>query len=255
MVRRPCLCLLFVGLTACDLALPEANVCFSKHVVPLVQRDCAPCHGNGEYHVAMEGTIDDYAELSRLSWPDDPHRSSLLAYAAGLNQHPVIWPASSGEYRSVAAWMTEGARLSCRPLPGDAGPDSLPAYDSGPAKGGVEGDAGFDGGPDGSAGNGADSRPKEGENEEKISFGQDIVPLLRRDCASCHSYGQYGIRIAGDTSDYAAVMGYVDLQNPEEYGGFLWWAAGGRRHPISWPRGGIPYNLFLQWVLEGGNEN
>jgi len=122
----------------------------------------------------------------------------------------------------------------------DAGPDGYDAGGDQPDSG----DTGYDGGYDG----GADDGPQ-------VSFSQNIVPLLYRDCRRCHSRGEYNVKITGTTSDYPEVMRYVDANDPEGYNSFLWWAAGGARHPVSWPKGGSQYNLFLTWVQEGARNN
>jgi hypothetical protein len=70
------------ALLSCD-SYPSQNVCYDEHIVPLVKEDCATCHGNGEYHVRLEGLTDDYDELVGYVSPFDSQRSILLDWAAG----------------------------------------------------------------------------------------------------------------------------------------------------------------------------
>jgi len=100
--------------TGCDgVAVPQANVCFEKHVVPLVRRDCALCHERGEYGTRLQGTAADYDEIARWVTPNDPAASDFLAWAAGKGAHPVVWAKDSAPHRTVAAWVAEGARREC----------------------------------------------------------------------------------------------------------------------------------------------
>ena len=88
-----------------------------------------------------------------------------------------------------------------------------------------------------------------------MSFAEDIVPSIRSDCAPCHRTGGWGVKLDGTVEDYPRVMVYVDVDDPEAMNGFLWWAAGGGMHPISWREGGTDYQRFLNWVLQGAENN
>lgn len=285
--------ILLAALTlSCDLAVPTTNVCYGEHVVPLIKDDCAICHGNGEYRVRLQGLPEDYDELLSYIAPFDPERSSILTWAEGsVGVHPPIWLSTNERYKTVSAWISEGASRECfdHEASGECRRDedcapvtclcpdgeehvaSICTMDSdtargtcmrrtdciepsyglceasadGDADGDVDGDADADGDADGDVESDAD------EGDGIVSFENDIVTILRWDCASCHYNGGWNVRLRGDVSDYDEVMRYVDLEDPEGTGSFLWWAAGGRRHPISWPRGGDDYNLFLEWVLQG----
>ena len=274
---------------SCDLAVPTSNVCYGEHVVPLIKDDCAICHGNGEYRVQLQGLSGDYDELLSYVTPFDPDRSVLITWASGeVGEHPPIWLTESERSETIKAWIAEGASRECfdHDASGECRRDSdcAPitclcrngeevagrhcAMDPETAHGtcmrftncedpsfglcesSVDGDADADVDGDGDGDGDADGDVEE-EDDGIVSFEQDIVPMLRWDCASCHYNGGWHVRLRGDVSDYDEVMRYVDLDDPEGEGSFLWWAAGGRRHPISWYRGGDDYNLFLEWVLQG----
>lgn len=274
-------------LLSCDLDLPVANVCFDEHVVPLVKEDCATCHGNGEYRVRLQGLDSDYAEIMRYVTPYEPDRSVLLTWTAGdVGEHPPIWAPGSDRTATTAAWISEGAGQACYDhgrfgecrFDNDCAevscfcPDRTAAsgrrclVDPDTARGtcakrdnctepdfglceSVEPDGDADGDVD------ADGDADGDVDDGIVSFADDIVPLLRWDCASCHYSAGWGVRIRGDVDDYDEVMRYVDLGDPEGEGSFLWWAAGGRRHPVSWRRGGEQYDIFLEWVLQGAENN
>ena len=134
----------------------------------------------------------------------------------------------------------------------DGGVDD--GFDAG--DGGDSGDGGTDDGGVDDGSDGYDAGHDESSDEgPRVSFSANIVPMLGSDCQRCHFAGQYGIKLTGMVSDYSEVMRYVDVNNPEGYGSFLWWAAGGARHPVSWQKGGPRYNLFLTWVQQGAQNN
>jgi hypothetical protein len=272
-----------VLLLSCDLDLPPSNVCYDEHVVPLIKEDCSACHENGEYRVRLEGLHSDHQELLRYVTPYEPDRSVLLTWAAGeVKQHLPLWPRGSERSNTVAAWISEGATTKCfdRSRWGECRQDSdcsevrCVCPDGTEASGGrcsvdetehgtcarrdtctdpvfrlceavaPDGDADVDG--DGDA---------DGDGGGPVSFADDIVPMLRWDCASCHYSGGWNVTLRGTVEDYDEVMRYVDLDDPEGEGSFLWWAAGGDAHPVSWRRGGEQYDLFLEWVLQGAENN
>ena len=57
------------------------------------------------------------------------------------------------------------------------------------------------------AGNGIINAPKACAAEEKVSFQEDILPLLKWRCSSCHQPGGEGLEKSGvDLTSYAGVM-------------------------------------------------
>ena len=233
---------------SCDQSLPTENVCFSETVVPLIRRDCAACHTNGEYAVRLQGSTDDYDDMSQYIIGNDPNISPLLLWAAGLDEHPPIWSADSREHATVAAWISEGARATCgEPADADADADAdiedadideEDADNDSDVEADVEVDADIDEGPD------------------LVSFADDISPRHRMSCRPCHYGGLTPPEINGDSGDYPLVITYVDKSDPEGVGGWLWHVSGGNpAHPISWPPGSPAYNLFLDWVLQGAEDN
>ena len=102
-------------LTACPRApeTPTSDVCFTDHVVPLMRRDCALCHYHGEYLVQIRGVEDDYGELMRYVRVEEPADSSLLTWAAGRKEHPVVWNSDDDEYATTLAWIQDGALRAC----------------------------------------------------------------------------------------------------------------------------------------------
>ncbi len=101
----------------------------------------------------------------------------------------------------------------------------------------------------------SDTGPDADDGVPMVSFSSEIVPMIGSDCRRCHYAGQYGVKLMGSASDYPEIMRYVDVNDAEGYHSFLWWASGGARHPVSWPKGGHQYNLFLKWVQQGAIKN
>lgn len=224
-------------LLSCDRSLPTENVCFSEHIVPIVREDCATCHTNGEYAVRLEGSTDDYENLKLYIIGMSAKNSPLLLWPGGLNEHPSIWVKGSKEHATVAAWIREGSSSDCgTPSDGDADAD---------ADADVDGDSDADG----------DSGDDADDGSSVISFSEDIVPVHYRDCRPCHLEGMHPPVIDGDVDDYPVVMRYVNIADPEAVGGWLWWSAGGNLHPVSWPVVEPEYQLFLEWVLQGAENN
>lgn len=119
-----CGLLLMVAALSCQrIETPTSNVCYESHVLPLVRRDCSLCHENGEYYVRLRGDRDDYDEIRRYVDVRHPDRSLFLAYARGELDHPIIWAKSSSPYRTIEAWIAEGASNKCGPAPPDGGSD------------------------------------------------------------------------------------------------------------------------------------
>lgn len=80
-------------------------------------------------------------------------------------------------------------------------------------------------------------------NYQNPCFEKDIVPLVRRDCASCHERGEYGFRIQGKVSDYETIRAYVDVEDPHD-SLILQYATGkdgGKRHPQVWSENSKEY--------------
>ncbi|MBN2797644.1 MAG: hypothetical protein JXX28_00705 [Deltaproteobacteria bacterium] len=213
----------------------------------------------------LEGEASDYDALLSYINVDSPEASALLAYADGLGDHPPVWSEGSEERAAVLAWIAAGAPSSCEATAEEPVPCALDTDCPVVACPCAGGDVAVQACEEGSAGErtclSASTCVEETwevcpvVTDARLSFSADIVPSLRADCASCHGGGQHGVRLAGSTSDYAEVMRYVDVNAPEEDDSFLWWAAGGGRHPISWPPSGAGYSTFLLWVEQGAQNN
>ncbi len=282
------ICLSALVYLACQRSVPSSNLCYDKHVVPLVKRDCAFCHENGEYGVTLVGNAGDFAELARYVQPYGGEKSPLVDWARGKNNHPVLWDNGSDEQEAIVGWINEGARETCfdRDKHGECRDDSDCLEVSCICPGGkvVSGQKCYvnpstskgtcarddncdnpqlalcparpDAGPppDGGVPDGSPVEPDQGP-PLGVSFADDLTPLHKTDCARCHSMGQFNVKIDGTVADYSEVMRYVDANDPEGVDSYLWWSAGGGRHPISWPKGGPKYNLFLEWVKQGAKNN
>ncbi|MCX7958919.1 MAG: hypothetical protein N3B13_07720 [Deltaproteobacteria bacterium] len=330
---------LMVFIYNCNGNLPDINYqnpCFEKDIVPLLKRDCASCHENGEYKFRITGSVNDYNTVVAYCNVDEPGKSLFLEYATGHKKHPRIWKEGTREYWAFYNWVANGAKEKCldesigecrgdedcseiacvcpdlevvnvsrcyidrdgkgtcakdnnctepdfgicKFIDKDAGFSDITNDVSGRdimADYGDETvsdlsdisyadyvtdttgetdvtDTGYDSGYDiGVNDSGYDTGYDTGDTN--VSFASQIVPMIKTDCRSCHYAGQYGVKLTGTTADYPEVMRYVDINNPEDVSGFLWWAAGGNNHPIKWPKGGTKYNLFLKWVNEGANNN
>jgi len=87
--------------------------------------------------------------------------------------------------------------------------------------------------------------------DQGVAFDPDVTYLVARDCSRCHSKGEYGVRLQGDTSDYSEIMRYVVPFAPET-GDFLAWAAGDLgSHPNSWSRASGAHACVATWIEEG----
>jgi hypothetical protein len=84
-----------------------------------------------------------------------------------------------------------------------------------------------------------------------VSFAEHVVPIIGRDCSSCHSKGEDGVRLRGEDGDYPEVMRYV-VPWHRRSSTFLEWASGERGfHPATWPRGSEPLACAATWIDEG----
>jgi len=313
-IKLPAILLMFMLLACGQISLPQENVCFDETVVALVKRDCALCHSNGEYGVKLSGSNDDFDRLLKYVSVKNSANSILLNYTIGDFEHPPIWNDDSAEYKTVAAWIDEGARASCSfndqygdcrtdsdcPIInclcpdltmaetskcfvnsetglgtcptdvnchmeqfGACAPDNAEDGDFELEQELEEPDGDLDLEPETDGDDDLDTEPEielEPEIEEEattqvVSFKTNIVPMLGSDCARCHAGGGWGVDLSGQTSDYSEVMRYVDLDDPEGNDSFLSWAAGQGRHPLLWRETGNKYQLFLQWVLQGAENN
>jgi hypothetical protein len=279
------LALIALAGAACHRNLPSEDVCFAEHVVPLLRDDCAACHTNGEYNVKIQGRPTDYDVLRIWVNPlyPDVGLIPLLLGDVESKDHPPVWKSGSRELQTLRAWIAEGAREGCGAPDGDADADVDADADADADSDAdpdveIEPDAEQEAEPfcgDGTC-NGRedvercpedcpalcgddlcthDETVESCEADCLISFSEDIVPNIRYDCAPCHSMGQWNIELDGTVDDYPRVMAYVDVDNPEAVNGFLWWAAGGGVHPLSWREGGRDYVTFLNWVLQGAENN
>jgi hypothetical protein len=95
------------------LNIDYQNPCFEKDIVPLVKRDCASCHENGEYRFKVTGSKSDYETLYSYSDSNKPEDSLILVYATGKKKHPKIWDENSREYLAMYNWIANGAKESC----------------------------------------------------------------------------------------------------------------------------------------------
>jgi cytochrome c5 len=238
--------------TACLLAacqgpdLPTDSVSFRHHVVPILKRDCAACHEQGEYRVKIRGDHTDYGRLVPFFVHlTSPASSRLLLYAAGEANHPRLWPEDCREYATVLAWIAEGALEFPASNIGLEDVDTVGDLDA-PADLADTNDSGEE-----------DVTIEEVVPEitvPAVSFANDLSPLHKKDCSMCHGAGQFGVTIKGLPVDYPVVMKYVDQGNPGN-SEWLKWAEGAYRHPLIWSTGSSPHQLFLQWVTEGATDN
>jgi hypothetical protein len=87
--------------------------------------------------------------------------------------------------------------------------------------------------------------------EEKVSFSQDIFPLLSDNCTSCHSGG-----IPPDLSEgkaYNSLMdGYIDIDIPEKSELYTKISEG---HPFEGVFTQEELALLLKWIEEGAENN
>ena len=95
------------------LNIDYQNPCFEKDIVPLVKRDCARCHENGEYRFKVTGSKSDYETLYSYSDSNKPEDSLIFVYATGKKKHPKIWDENSREYLAMYNWIANGAKESC----------------------------------------------------------------------------------------------------------------------------------------------
>ena len=262
---------LFV-LLGCGLELPEQDVSYSDHIVPLVARDCAFCHENGEFDIKLQGLSEDYDTLRRFSCVDQPQVSPVLSCGSGdvcgyeHRKHPILWPEDSLEHTTVKSWMVEGTRrVAVDPVKGECQSDddcpqsTIVCSDWSVRKGREcrlnaktgKGHCVRDDCEGSKICKGAKQPPK------KVSFEKHIVPLIKADCASCHSKGQSGVKLTGSSADYSEVMFYVRTDDPEGQATLLWWARGGigkewfGQHPATWSEGRSKVVLVLQWIRQG----
>ncbi len=89
------------------------NPCFERDIVPLVKRDCAKCHENGEYSFKVIGSSSDYDIIVSYSDINSPENSLILEYAVGRKHHPKIWKEGSKEYLAFYNWVESGAKKEC----------------------------------------------------------------------------------------------------------------------------------------------
>ncbi|GEM_PF-4749580 len=256
-----------------------SNVCFEGNILPLVKRDCSACHENGEWGVRLSGAPADYSALLLYTAPDQPDYSLSLWYAAGFDGHPVIWPPDSKAYAMFAAWVSEGAGQGCGAPAADIAdvtvddidaPDDMATSDMhfGDLLDSAGGELGNDLAMSDSL---AEIGPQDllgdliedlgvqdivDTTEPKLlSFANDISPIHKSGCASCHKSPFTKPKILGDPSDYGTVMAYIDPANADAT---AWnWASGNGVHKnlYKWGKTGEHYLLFLQWVKEGANNN
>lgn len=286
MKRFALLSLILWAFAGCQVALelPDSNVCYDDHIKPLVKRDCAACHENGEWGVLLAGGDRDFPEIKRYVAPGEPDSSLFLWYAEGFNHHPYIWGKTSQEYRTFAAWISEGANWTC----GVAKDDLFGGYDAptDAPEGDVTQPEMVEDAP--SVDLLADLEPSDTPTDvapdihdgvpdlppdlppdipdvvpdlapQPISFANDISPLHKTGCGSpgCHG-GWTKPKIYGSPADYPTVMKYIDLSSEAAMEASAWeWASGQGKHKniSKWGKTGSSYLLFLQWVKEGAQNN
>lgn len=95
------------------LDIDYQNPCFEKDIIPLVKRDCASCHENGEYNFRLTGSISDYNTIVAYCDTNEPENSLFLKYATGHKKHPRIWREGSKEYMAFYNWVSKGAKPNC----------------------------------------------------------------------------------------------------------------------------------------------
>lgn len=249
--------------------LPEKDLDFGIHIMPLIKNDCALCHYRGEYYIALTGKDieQDYFAVTRYIDLQTPEQSMFLRWASGYKWHPVLWAKDSAAYKAVKTWIAEGAKMNLQQAtentadggiidntaPDQNQPDhkmseiSQVDYAQPEAQDHAESEQQV---PEPEL---IETTPPEPE-EPQISFTKQIVPYLRSGCARCHYGGRFNVNISGFPSDYSEVMRYVDIQRPEAYGGFLWWCADAPSHRF-WSRNGSEYQTTLKWIQQGAKNN
>lgn len=96
------------------------------------------------------------------------------------------------------------------------------------------------------------------EKMKLVSFKNDLSPLNKESCASCHGDGKPKPKIEGKASDYDSIKGFIGKADPESKRSYLWWCAGGygdKKWHTFWEKDSEEYKLFLQWEQQGAQNN
>ena len=90
--------------------IPESNVSFSLHILPIFNAKCVSCHGAG----TTEGGLDltTWSGTMTVVFPGEPGNSSLV-WVIELNpavSHPQFILLTERQIKGVRTWIEEGAK-------------------------------------------------------------------------------------------------------------------------------------------------
>lgn len=117
--------ILFVLLTSCDdtitvidvdgRIIPDSNVSFAEHIVPVLQAKCYACHDGGTNSHSPNMTLHTNIVDGRIVVPGDPETSVLIWTVeprAGFPKMPpngTAPPLTQNQLQGFRTWIEEGA--------------------------------------------------------------------------------------------------------------------------------------------------
>ena len=96
--------------------IPDSNVSFAEHILPVFDLKCNSCHGNGKTEAGLDLTSPAFFVDGRIVVPGEPDNSVLvwtLEWRAGFPKMPppnYSVPLTSDQIRGVKTWIAEGAK-------------------------------------------------------------------------------------------------------------------------------------------------
>ncbi|HSL89553.1 MAG TPA: c-type cytochrome domain-containing protein [Ignavibacteriaceae bacterium] len=95
--------------------IPDSNVSFSEHIVPVLQAKCYSCHANGRYEAGLDLSLHTRFVDGRIVVPGSPETSILIwtIEPGGNPQMPPVGTAPSltkNQLDGFRTWVDEGAK-------------------------------------------------------------------------------------------------------------------------------------------------
>ncbi|MFO7526099.1 MAG: c-type cytochrome domain-containing protein [Ignavibacteriaceae bacterium] len=96
--------------------IPDSNVSYADHIIPVLRVKCYNCHGNGRYDAGLDLSIHTRFVDGRIVVPGEPETSLLIWTVEGRPGFPEMppigysLPFTENQINGFKTWIREGAK-------------------------------------------------------------------------------------------------------------------------------------------------
>jgi uncharacterized membrane protein len=96
--------------------IPDSNISYSEHIVPVLQAKCYSCHANGRYEAGLDLSLHTRFVDGRIVVPFNSETSILIWTVEGRAGFPPMPPINAApsltenQLEGFRKWIDEGAK-------------------------------------------------------------------------------------------------------------------------------------------------